>query len=284
MAQKKTPTYSNLTHRVLAALVGIPLMLVAICCSVWGYFLLFLAIMVLGMLEFYKLSRLQNVYPNQVGGIACGVVLYTLVFLRLQMGIAEAYLYVLIPMIGYIYLERLYQYPPEAFPFISIACTWLGVVYISLPLTLLHLLAFPHNRYSYPLVLGLLLILWAQDTGAYLVGSYMGKRALFKRVSPKKSWEGSAGGAILSLFVAYLLTRYLPIMPPGQWMGIAGVTVVFANYGDLVMSLFKRSVQVKDTGYIILGHGGILDRFDGFFFVIPSVLCFLKIWASLQSL
>lgn len=120
------------------------------------------------------------------------------------------------------------------------------------------------------MVLGYLYILWASDTGAYLAGRGFGKFKLFERISPKKTWEGSIGGLILSMITAFILSSYYA-MPGLNWYIIAGLIVVAGTLGDLTESMFKRSIGVKDSGNIMPGHGGFLDRFDGLLLSIPFV-------------
>ena len=270
--------YSNLTQRILAALVGIPIMLSAIYWSIWSYFLLFLLIMVLTMREFYQLISLQGASPCSIWGTFSGVLVYTLVFMYTRALVPSQCFYVLIPVVALTYLIQLYK-QHEAAPFASIAYTLLGMVYISIPFSLLHLLAFASGCYNYKTVVSILLILWAYDIGAYVIGTCIGKHPLFKRVSPKKSWEGSIGGAVVALLVSYSVAHYHPILCRGQWLGIAGITTVAGTYGDLVESLLKRSINMKDAGTIILGHGGFLDRFDSFLLAIPCILAFIKLFS-----
>lgn len=270
--------YSNLTRRTISALVAIPIVIGAIYWSPWSYFLLFLLIVFLTMLEFYQLIKLQGASPLRLWGIVSGLLTYTLVFIWMQGLIPLQLLYIIIPLIALTYFIQLYRKANTA-PFISIAYTILGIIYISVPFTLLHLLAFAKGFYSYRIVLGVLFILWANDIGAYMVGSHMGKHLLFKRISPKKSWEGSLGGVIMALLVSCGVAHYYTILCLWQWLGIAGITVVAGTYGDLVESLLKRSINVKDSGTIIPGHGGFLDRFDSFLMAIPFMLAFIKLFS-----
>ena len=125
------------------------------------------------------------------------------------------------------------------------------------------------------LPLSVFIFLWASDSGAYLVGSLIGKHRLFERISPKKSWEGSIGGGVLALVAAWALWYFFPIMSLWQWIGMALVVVVFGTWGDLVESLLKRQLGIKDSGHILPGHGGILDRFDSSMLAVPAVVIYL---------
>ncbi|MBO4598940.1 MAG: phosphatidate cytidylyltransferase [Bacteroidaceae bacterium] len=123
--------------------------------------------------------------------------------------------------------------------------------------------------------------LWASDTGAYCVGSLIGKHPLFKRISPNKSWEGSVGGAVLAIGISMIFAHYdTSLYSTLQWAGMALVVVVFGTWGDLVESLMKRQLGIKDSGNILPGHGGMLDRFDSSLIAIPAVALYLAICES----
>jgi phosphatidate cytidylyltransferase len=123
--------------------------------------------------------------------------------------------------------------------------------------------------------------LWASDTGAYCVGSLIGKHPLFKRISPNKSWEGSVGGAVLAIGISMIFAHYdTSLYSTLQWAGMALVVVVFGTWGDLVESLMKRQLGIKDSGNILPGHGGMLDRFDSSLIAIPAVALYLTICES----
>jgi phosphatidate cytidylyltransferase len=122
------------------------------------------------------------------------------------------------------------------------------------------------------------LILWASDTGAYFAGTKFGKTKLFERVSPKKSWEGFLGGAFSAIGVAFIITRYFHVIEDWKWLVIAGIIIIAGTYGDLIESLFKRSIEIKDSGRGLPGHGGFMDRFDGLLLSAPFITAFLKIF------
>ena len=123
--------------------------------------------------------------------------------------------------------------------------------------------------------------MWASDTGAYCVGSLIGKHPLFKRIAPNKSWEGSVGGAVLAIGISMIFAHYdTSLYSTLQWAGMALVVVVFGTWGDLVESLMKRQLGIKDSGNILPGHGGMLDRFDSSLIAIPAVALYLTICES----
>lgn len=187
----------------------------------------------------------------------------------------------------YLFISELYTKAPN--PINNWAYTMLSQLYIALPFAMINVVAFRSEGgvtvYDSMLPLSIFIFLWTNDTGAYLSGSLFGKHKLFPRVSPGKSWEGSIGGGILVLAVAAFLGWYeisgihegaveLAMSIP-QWMGLGLVVVFFGTWGDLVESLFKRTIGIKDSGNILPGHGGMLDRFDSSLMAIPAAVVYI---------
>lgn len=139
----------------------------------------------------------------------------------------------------------------------------------------------PGTGYSPVVPLTLFVFLWCNDVGAYCTGCTIGKHKLFERISPKKTWEGSIGGAVFTMLAAYLLHHFLPdwysFMPVWVWVGMALVVVLFGTWGDLIESLMKREMGIKDSGKILPGHGGMLDRFDSALLAIPATVVYLSL-------
>lgn len=186
--------------------------------------------------------------------------------------------------IVYLLVSELYLKNDQ--PVSNWAYTMLGQMYIALPFSLINVLAFQvseHGQLTIDMLLPLsiFIFLWTNDTGAYCSGSLLGRHKLFPRVSPGKSWEGSIGGGILVLAVAALIgyltsqssTPHSLNIP--EWMGLGLVVAVFGTWGDLVESLFKRTLGIKDSGSILPGHGGMLDRFDSSLLAIPAAVVYL---------
>lgn len=189
-------------------------------------------------------------------------------------------------LITIIYLLVAELYAKQEDPVHDWAYTMMSQMYVVLPLSLLNMLAFraaPEGiMYVYTLPLSVFVFLWVNDTGAYCCGSLFGKHKLFPRVSPGKSWEGSIGGGVFVLAAAALvwyLTDSYDMNPTGmgmwEWMGLGLTVVVFGTWGDLVESLFKRTLGIKDSGNILPGHGGMLDRFDSSLLAIPAAVVYL---------
>jgi phosphatidate cytidylyltransferase len=229
------------------------------------------------MLEFYKLAGLDGVLPQITFGTICGVCIFLLSFFIEKGSISYRYYFFIFPIVSCVYMIKLYK-KFERKPFTNIAFTFLGIFYVAVPFSLLNIAAFEDNIYNYEIIFGCLFILWASDTGAYFAGTLFGKRKLFERISPKKSWEGFFGGAMLALIFAYGLSRYFQTISLTQWIVIGIIIIVGGTFGDLVESLLKRSFEIKDSGSSIPGHGGFLDRFDGLLISAPFIVAYLEVF------
>lgn len=169
-------------------------------------------------------------------------------------------------------------YKKTGSPLDNFAYFALSQLYAAFPFALLNILStFGPGAYNYIMPLSIFIFLWCSDSGAYFVGSAIGRNKLFERISPKKTWEGSIGGGVLALIAAYIMSIYFPTLGPIEWMGMATVVVVTGTWGDLIESCMKREMGIKDSGNILPGHGGILDRFDSSILAIPSVVIYLYI-------
>ncbi len=268
--------YNNLTQRLIAGILGSFVLIMAVSYGSWWYFAIFLGLCVLAQLEFYKLLGLDGNAPLQYYGTFCGSVFYTIAYLNATGQVGTEYYFLFFPLLSCIFLIKLYKKQDKK-PFTNIAFTFLGIIYVAFPISLIHYIAYSGGNYSWQIVLGMLLILWSSDTGAYFAGTYLGKRKLFERVSPKKSWEGMYGGAALALTMAMSLSYYFHDLEVYEWAILAVIMVIGGTYGDLVESLFKRSISIKDSGSIIPGHGGFLDRFDGLLLAAPFVACYVML-------
>ena len=206
-----------------------------------------------------------------VGGFCSGLVQTGAVFIP--------YLLTLV----YLFVSELYAKNENAVN--DWAYTMLGQMYVALPLSMINVLAFNAAtdgsiRFNYVIPLSIFIFLWTNDTGAYCTGSLIGRHKLFPRVSPAKSWEGSIGGAVLVMAASWIVGTYAidhgaDVLTVPQWLGLGLVVVVFGTWGDLVESLFKRTLGIKDSGTILPGHGGMLDRFDSSLMAMPAAVVYL---------
>ena len=266
--------FGDLLVRALAGIGFVAVLVVAIVSHVYAMAVLLLVVAMLAQKEFYKLfndTLLYNVaswpfmllgalsYVALVADLICGDYMWLI-------GCVVALWFVLL-------LSELYR--KKSKPIENVALGLFGMVYAILPLYLLMRLGVSASGYLYLYPLAVFLFIWTNDTFAYLVGIAIGRHRLFERISPKKSWEGAIGGVVFSLILAIVLSHYYTQLSGVEWMGFALVAVVFGNFGDLFESLLKRSLNVKDSGNAIPGHGGILDRFDSTLMAAPMVFVYL---------
>jgi phosphatidate cytidylyltransferase len=279
MTSNSDRKFSELATRLVTGIIGAFLMIWLIAISEWGFFCIFLFGTLVTQVEFYQLIIKKGDIPLKTYGAMVGGVLFTLAFFIESGKIQGEWLFLLFPLTSIIYFIKLYK-KVEEYPFRNIAFTFLGIIYVALPFSLLGAAAFTLGEYHPQIIIGIFLILWASDTGAYFAGTLFGKNKLFERVSPKKSWEGLLGGAILSLAFAFGISFFFVELVLWKWLVISVLTIVCGTYGDLVESLFKRSMDIKDSGTKLPGHGGFLDRFDGLLLAIPFIVIFLKFFAK----
>uniref|UniRef100_UPI0040487A4A phosphatidate cytidylyltransferase n=1 Tax=Algoriphagus sp. TaxID=1872435 RepID=UPI0040487A4A len=270
--------YSNLGQRAITSVVGAGVILTALVYSDWTYFLIFALILGASQMEFYKLSGLDGMLPLKSFGTMLGLLIFALTFMVEKERLLHEYLYLIFPLVSLTFFIKLYKKTDKK-PFTGVAYTYLGIFYVAVPFSLLNLAVFSVDAvYHYEILVGCILILWASDTGAYFAGTRFGKTKLFERVSPKKSWEGFIGGAFSALIVAFVISNYFLVLEDWKWLVIAGIIIIAGTYGDLIESLFKRSIEIKDSGSVLPGHGGFMDRFDGLLLSAPFITAFLKIW------
>ena len=266
----------EITQRVITGVLGAAIILTSLLWSEWTYFWVFFCICGISMVEFYRLLGVDGHFPLKTFGTANGLFIFTMTFLVERGSVVDDYYLLVFITVSTGYLIILYE-QRSLKPFLNIAVTFLGILYIAVPFALLNMSIYYDNQYHPEIILGAILMLWASDTGAYFAGRNFGRRKLFERISPKKTWEGSIGGGIFSLSLAFLYAQYNPTLTLLQWMCISAIIVVGGTYGDLVESLFKRSLKIKDSGRVIPGHGGFLDRFDGLLIASPFIVAFVRL-------
>ena len=256
--------------RTVSGLIYVAIMIVSILLHPLIFMTVFLFILILGMIEFYRMCSTPDSIPMMVPGLATGIILFLTIFLVRYTG-ADSEILLLIPASGLV-LMSIPMFLQKDQPLISAALTLLGIVYVSLPVTIFTLLMYhPYKEgFDYQVVLFLFLILWLNDTGAYISGRLLGKHKMFPRISPKKSWEGLAGGLLIALLVTWVSHPLFPDIPFWHLWILCPVIVISGTFGDLVESAWKRSAGVKDSGKLMPGHGGILDRFDSAIFAAPA--------------
>ncbi|MFA6923637.1 MAG: phosphatidate cytidylyltransferase [Bacteroidales bacterium] len=269
---------SNLFKRTISGFVFIAIIICSVLWNFYSFAVVIGIIMVAGVWEFYVLIQKSKIKPQKITGLLIAVTIYTL-FLPVYSCINYNWIIlILFLLIAIVFIYELYK---NKNPLTNISCTLLGNIYIAVPFSLLVFISNPvpfKINYNYEIPLGFFILMWTYDTFAYLTGIYLGKHRLFERISPKKSWEGLIGGAFFALLASYIVSLFLKELSFNDWFVISIIVIVFGTFGDLVESAFKRQVDCKDSGNIIPGHGGILDRFDAILFAVPFVYIYLKLF------
>lgn len=258
---------SNFVTRGITGFFFVAIIVCAIIFGDWYFQVLFGLIAILSLNEFYGLFKSSDTSPNISQGLIIGTVFYVMGLYAIQQNSLNPYFIGLgvlfFPLVGFAELFR-----NKKTPFQNMGVTIIGILYIITPFLLLNMMRL--NTKDFWIVLSIFILTWSSDTFAYLIGRQIGKHRLFERISPKKSWEGFIGGLLFSV-IAGLLIAYFTESNLIKY-AIYGVTIAtFGTLGDLVESMLKRSLNIKDSGTILPGHGGLLDRFDAVIFVIPII-------------
>jgi phosphatidate cytidylyltransferase len=260
--------------RAITGFFFVIVMLASVLTGAYTFTIFFLVLSVLCLNEFYTLVKSSDqIKPHKEWGILLAFSLFLPYCFHVLWGTPLSALLLAIPVVLLIYIYELFCHNPS--PFNNLSYTFLGIIYSVLPFCFFYALAFRDGDFNFHYPLGFLLLLWASDTGAYLFGVKFGKNKLFERHSPKKSWEGFFGGMFISLVVSFLLSIFFNELSILNWASIALIVIVFGTIGDLTESMLKRSINVKDSGTMLPGHGGFLDRFDGLLFAAPMVFVYL---------
>ena len=234
----------------------------------------------LTLYEYYRITEALDFNPDKILGILTGSILFVLTFIISAFDKPIKLLALLIPLMVLIFIIELYRKKPN--PLVNISITFLGIFYITVPVSLFNYFGFYNSgQYDYHIILGFFILLWTNDTAAYLSGLLLGRHRLFERISPKKSWEGFIGGTLITLIIAFFLHLFLSDLARIDWIIIGIIISIAGVYGDLVESMFKRSADIKDSGAILPGHGGMLDRFDSVFLSSGLVFLYLLIIKSI---
>lgn len=255
---------SNLVTRGITGFFFVAIIVSAIVVGEKYMVSLFGIVALLCLNEFYDVFSFSKYTPNKYLGIFFGIVFYSLYIYD-----APFQIYILLFVLTFPVVSLIELFRNKPTPFQNIGLTIAGVFYIVIPFILInseHL----KKEGSYWLVLSIFILTWTSDTFAFLIGSQIGKHKLFERLSPKKSWEGFIGGFVFSVLAGYIIAHFTG-NDITKFMLYGGIISIFGTLGDLVESMLKRSLKIKDTGKILPGHGGLLDRFDAVIMVIPII-------------
>jgi phosphatidate cytidylyltransferase len=271
---------SNLVTRTVSGAVFLCILLSGIIFHPFGYGFILLVIIVIGLHEFYGMLLPKSFSLRKILGYTIATVLFVLFYLKgFGLPVSGNYFWILVVPVAGVFVAELYARSQT--PFSNISGVLLGVIYVALPLSLTTELTLYEGNYDYRIFLALFIFLWSNDVGAYCFGIMFGRKGkhkLFERISPKKSWEGFFGGIITSLLAAFVLLsiwgeRYA--FDRIHWFILAVIVSLSGTFGDLAESMLKRASGVKDSGKIMPGHGGILDRFDSALFAFPCALAYI---------
>ncbi len=265
------------------AITGFFFVLVMLAAFFFGpyVFLSFFSLLsLLCLFEFYGLIKTTGVYPQQILGLVLGLLIcITATSFWLNASFTRYFSGLIVLFCVLIFFAELYQKSEK--PFHQIAYTFLGLIYTLIPFVFFMAIGFLHHDFNFHLPLGFILLLWTNDTFAYLSGRQFGRNKLFEQHSPKKTWEGFIGGIIVAVIIAFIISQYFLQISIFHWIIVSLIISIFGTMSDLVESMLKRSINVKDSGNILPGHGGLLDRFDGLLLAAPLVFIYLYLFSPL---
>lgn len=272
----------NLIKRALTGIIFVGVLIGAICFHPISFLIIFCLITGLTLWEFYGLVKhYEDASMKRLIGSMGGMYLFAATFAYSnQMAGGIIFLPYLLYLI-YTLVGELYYKAPN--PINNWAFTFFAQLYCAGTFTMLNFIATTpgasgESVYSPLFVMAIFIFIWLNDTGAYLIGSLIGKRKLFERISPKKSWEGFFGGLAVALGASQALAWYAPEVSWYNWLGLSATVVLFGTWGDLIESLLKRTLGVKDSGNILPGHGGMLDRFDSLMLAAPAAYIYIELF------
>lgn len=268
-----------LLTRTISGIVFVGLIIFAIVINSWVLFNVFLIFTCLALFEYKNLLIIKNIHLSPLFFIPALAIYFMVAYTNLWNidFYKNIFPFLLIGTLLIYSVIALFR-KQETSTLATIAASITAIIVIVLPFAFInHFPLLIANGKM--LLLSVFILMWSYDTFAYSIGSLIGKRPLFKRISPKKTWEGCLGGVACTLILSYFFVDFFRSLPytSWEWMGLAGIIVVAGTLGDLIESLFKRELGVKDSGSILPGHGGILDRFDSILFAIPFVYIYLYI-------
>jgi phosphatidate cytidylyltransferase len=271
----------NLIIRTITGAVFVASIMACALFSPLAFAALFMLIALVALVEYVKLASPQQGLPGMMVTLGTGLAVYLLVSLYALTSLAAANLWLILPLMVAFTVFHVLSGKNAALD--SLAAGISGIVLLILPLALLNFFLNPFmipGHHTYWFVLGIFIILWTHDTFAYLSGSLFGKHPLWPSVSPKKSVEGSIGGLGFAIVAAYIISLFSPELNTLKWMAVVLIVAVFGTIGDLAESLLKRRAGMKDSGSILPGHGGMLDRIDSLLLAVPVLYVFILLTAT----
>ena len=266
----------NFIQRSITGIIYVIIITASILLHPFAFAFVFAGITALSLAEFYNLAATEQIHPWKLTGIFAGVALFITNFLYASGYIQLSLLISLVLLLFVIFFLGLFRWREHII--LNTGVTFLGILYIAFPLSLLIYLGYPKKEsssFTYEILLGYMIIHLLYDAVAYITGSLIGKHKIMEKVSPGKTWEGLIGGLIIALGIALILAGIFKIITRTDWLIITLITVITGTLGDLVESGIKRNASIKDSGRLLPGHGGILDRIDSILLSVPFVLLYL---------
>lgn len=279
---------SNLLVRIITGIIFVLVMVGGVVWSQYSFLALFALIIAVSIREY------QNIIDLKLSGerswkraskyinVCFGLVILGLFFLAAKEDIPQEYLLVTVMFPSAWFIIQMYGNSDR--PFINVAFNASALIFVAVPLSTACFMLFREGIYQHQFLLAVLFFAWANDSLAYVFGRLFGKHQLSPKYSPKKTIEGTVGGAISAVGFGYLAYILIPLVFPNSipvslfhWLVLAGITAIMSNYGDLAESMMKRNLNIKDSGSSLPGHGGFLDRFDGLLFAVPASCIYVNL-------
>ncbi len=267
----------NLLQRTVTGCLYVVLLIAGTAIHPFLFAVVFAVLLFFTQLEFYNLVEKAGNSPRKSVGLTMGLLLFFICFLMVYNILPQNAYLIFLPVLTVLFLIEIFRDNSREVQ--NSAVTLTGFVYVAVPFSILNFIVFPgypeNTRFHPSILLGVLFVVWIYDSMAYLAGSKFGRHKIHKKISPQKTWEGFIAGSIFALITGVL--NAVIFQKPGvvSWLIIAAIVIIFGTLGDLFESRIKRKLNVKDSGSLLPGHGGLLDRLDSLLFVIPVIFVWL---------
>ncbi len=270
----------NLITRTITGIFFVAILVGATLWNVYSTAIMFLVIAIGCYVELGNVFGESRHKPWLTGGLFTGIILYVSVFLVVTEVIIPEYLFLLVPLFFLVMVAELFN--KKGYSSLNVALTFLGVIYIFIPFSLTSLVVkvpFEGNSFNPGTLLGIFILIWVNDVFAYLGGLMLGKHKLYEKLSPNKTWEGTITGIVFTIIASYPVSLLFKGFSLPDWAILSFMISVLGIFGDLFESMIKRNNQLKDSGKLLPGHGGLLDRFDAFLFAMPVATAYIILTA-----
>ena len=274
---------NDLAKRTITGFCYVALMIAGTAIHPFVFAAVFAPLLFFTQLEFYQLVERPGISPRKTAGLILGLLLFMTSFSMVNGYIPQNAFLIFIPVLIILFLFEVFR--DNSRDIQPSAVTLTGFVYVAVPLSLLNFIVHPHfpekGDFQPWILLGVLFVVWVFDSMAYVAGSMFGRHKIHKKISPQKSWEGFLAGAVFAMVMGIVNAVIFQVPTLTDWLVIAAIVVIFGTLGDLFESKIKRKLKVKDSGTVLPGHGGLLDRLDSLLFIIPVVYVWLTFSGNL---